>query len=359
MINLYTYRLPFKEPFQYASGKLSSREGIIITYKEDNITAFGEVAPLPGFSDESLLQAGELLLQHNKEDLHNALKHNSVDAFLGRHGQMHSLPSLAFAIDTLAHDLAAKRANKSLFEHLFPNQHPRQAESNAVIPIRNAGQAMADIKNSISEGFGTIKVKVGINFDEELKLLHRIRQQYPEITIRIDANEAWSVAEAIANLNSLEKLNIEYCEQPVARHNIIGLAEVKRNTSVLIAADEAAGGYKQALQLIEAKAADIIILKPALFGNYKNIFVTNALADTHGIAVIFTTMMEAAVSRSAIANLAAGLGSRNFGHGLSTGNLFSVDIAESSWLNKNPVRFPEGAGLGLQLTFKNLNVFRQ
>lgn len=358
MIELYTYRLPYKEYFQYARGKLSSREGIIITYKEDDITALGELAPLSGFSDETLQQAGELL-QNNLEALNNALKSNSVDAFLTHHSQIQTLPSLAFAIDTLAHDLAAKRADKSLFDHLFPDQHLRQAESNAVIPIRNAEEAMAAINNTVSAKFGTIKIKVGAHFDEELRLLRRIREQYPEITIRIDANEAWSVAEAINNLNALENLNIEYCEQPIARHNIKGLAEVKRNTSVLIAADEAAGGYKQALQIIEAKAADILIVKPALFGNYKNIFVTNALAGTHGIAVIFTTMMEAAVSRSAIANLAAGLGNRNFAHGLSTGNLFHVDVAQGSWLDKNPVRIPETAGLGLQLTFKNLTVFRQ
>ncbi|MDZ7756085.1 enolase C-terminal domain-like protein [Rhodohalobacter sp.] len=160
------------------------------------------------------------------------------------------------------------------------------------------------------EGYHTLKVKVGQNFEQEHEILTSLRSQFPDLKIRIDANQAWTTDEAIQHLSSLEALDIEYCEQPVKASDTSGLKKVTDSVKINVAADEAVRNKNAAEQLLVDKAADLLIIKPSLMGTFKNIFVTKQLADTHNIEVVFTTAMESAVGRSAISALAAGLASR-------------------------------------------------
>lgn len=352
MLNAHKYQLPFKKPFRSAGKEFEFREGIILVFSDGNVQAYGEVAPLPGFSEESLEQVTEVL-KMNADHLDESISSGDGFQTLKVLDQIHNFPSLSFGLDTLFHDLEAKRKGVSLGNHLFPD-FPDSVKANATLPLDETAKTIVNAKSLTEEGFNTLKIKVGENFNAELKLLQDLRNQFPHVKIRIDANQAWTKEEAIQNLKALESLSIEYCEQPVSKENISELADVTKESSILIAADESVRNKKQAQKLSEKKAANLFVLKPMLFGSFDNIFVTKRTSDTHNIESIFTTALESVVGRAAIATLAAGLGKKFRAQGLATGTLLTKDVSNSDWLNKPEIRFPDKPGLGIELDLEGL-----
>ncbi|MAO64425.1 MAG: o-succinylbenzoate synthase [Balneola sp.] len=345
MLHIFSYQLPFKKPFKTAGETFSHREGLILEYSENGIEAFGEVAPLPGFSEETIDQVREVLIM-NREHLEQALRDEGATEFIALLEKIHQFPSLSFGLDTLYHDLQAKRKGVSLPAFLF-NTYSKTIRTNAVIAIQQKEKSLIQANKLIDEGYTTIKLKVGRNFEQEVEILKALRSQFPELSIRIDANEAWSTDEAIRNLSTLESLDIEYCEQPVEAADLQGLKKVTDTVNINVAADESVRNKNAVEELLANKAADLLIIKPALMGTFKNIFVTKQLADTHNIEVVFTTAMESAVGRSAILALTSGLASQSRAQGLSTGSLLNDDITQDKWLDGSTIEIPEKPGLGI------------
>jgi o-succinylbenzoate synthase len=355
MLHFFSYRIPFKEPFRIAGNAISHREGILLVYKQQNMEAYGEVAPLPGFSQEKLDQVRQVLLL-NRSLIQESIEQGSGQETLQLLEQLHSFPSLSFGLDTLLHDIAAKRENKSLVDYLFPDGS-HHVQSNATLPIGDETSTLKKAEQLIASGFKTLKIKVGENFLREKNILQALRRHFPSVKIRIDANQAWSKDEAIQHLNTLYPLDIEYCEQPVSHTSIDQLKAVKEAVQVPIAADESVRNKTQAAELSERKAADLLILKPMLLGSFQTIFVTKELADTHHIKTIFTTSFETAIGRAAIAVLAAGLSEKDRAQGVATGRFLKQDVAPESWLDEAIITFPASKGLGISLHWEGLTEF--
>lgn len=352
MLEAYTYRLPFKQPFRTAGNEFTHREGIVLIYREDDIEAYGEIAPLPGFSDESLEQVIEVL-KVNRNHLEESIGSGDGKQTLNLLNQIHRFPSLSFGLDTLLHDLEAKRAGKPLGKYLFPD-FPKTVKANATLSVQEPDQVISRAKELVDQGYSTLKIKVGKDFNSELKLLQDLRNQFPDIALRIDANQSWEKDEAIQNLKALNSLNIEYCEQPVHKDNPAEMAAVQKVVKTPLAADESLRNKKDADELSELKAGRLFIFKPALLGTFDTIFVTKRTADTHNIEVVVTTMLESTVGRAMTAILAAGLGSQSRAHGLATGGLLDDDISRDTWMNQPEIKFPEKTGLGISLDMEGL-----
>ncbi|MEX0609919.1 MAG: o-succinylbenzoate synthase [Balneolaceae bacterium] len=358
MLKYYTYRLPFKKPFSVFGNEYEYREGIVLVYTEGDIMAFGEVAPLPGFSEETLSQV-EDVLKMNRSTLELSLQNDTANQMLEVLEKIHGFPSLSFGLDSLIHDLAAKKANITLHEFLFKKKNPSGVSANATLSFQDEKKALKNAEVLIKKGFNTLKVKLGQDFDRELQLLKKLRHQFPHVKIRIDANQAWEVEEAIYHLKKMDTLKIEYCEQPISKENFEGLRNVKKTTTIPIAADESVRNKTDAFRLSKAGIVDVLILKPTLLGSFKNIFVTKSMASSHNIKVVFTTGMESAIARSAIAVLSSGLGDSDFAQGLATGIFFKHDVGRNSWIDESIVQFPNSPGLGVSVDFKLLEEIQE
>lgn len=346
MLRYFKYKIPFKHSFKTAVGEFSEREGIILVYEEDGIQAYGEVAPLPGFSSEDLTQVEQVLIQ-NKKYLLQGFKEDNAEQIIRVLDQVHEFTSLSFGLDTLLHDLKAKRENKSLSALLFGHE-ASSIVCNTTVGIQSKERTISTIHTKVSEGFNTIKVKVGTNVDAERNILKSIRQEFPSINIRIDANQAWDRNSAVEILNSFSHFDIEYCEQPVPATDIEALKHVTNHTDIKIAADESLGNKTRAKQLIEQHCCDLIILKPALVGLFDTINVTKRLAETHNMEVVFTTLLDGIIGRKISALLASGLGSKKYAHGLSTGTLLN-EQSTSENIDQGAYHFSRADGIGVSM----------
>lgn len=343
MLRYFKYRTPFKHPFKTSLGSFTLREGIILVYEENGIQAFGEVAPLLGFSSESLIQVEAVLIQ-NKKFLVDGFKDGNATQVIKVLDQIHEFPSLSYGLDTLQHDLEAKRQKKSLSALLF-NKEATPIISNTTVGIKSKKEIISTLTDKLSKGFDTVKIKVGADVIAEKEILEEIRKEFPLVKIRIDANQAWDKKNSVKILNSLSYLDIEYCEQPVAASDIEALKYVTDHTDIKIAADESLGSKVRAKKLIEQNCCDLIILKPALIGLFDTITVTKQLAETHNMEVVFTTLLDGIIGRKTSAILASGLGSKKYAHGLSTGSLLHEQSVYGN-IKQGMYHFSNSNGIG-------------
>lgn len=344
-LKAYRYTFPFEKPFRTGSGFYPVRQGIIFTFQENDILALGEAAPLPGFSPETLDDLVNHLNRYGAKfrvALEEKIDTGQIMSPIG----FDQLPSLQFALDTLAADFLAKKARKTLRTFLFKKSQ-RKLPLNALLPVDDVDSTVRKAESYWLHGFQTFKIKVGNNFRIELEIIKQIRRRLPRSKIRIDANQNWSSEEAIENLSTLAEYDIEYCEEPLSNPTGEKLYRIQRQVDIPLALDESLYGNAQSREWISQKIGKFIIIKPMFFGSFQKIFETYRLAVTHEYTTVFTTSLESGIGRIMTATLASGLGAPQFAHGLATGSLLKMDVwHDRAYINSGYFNMPDGYGLG-------------
>ena len=201
---------------------------------------------------------------------------------------------------------------------------------NAIVPALDAAGAQALASEAIARGCTTIKVKVGAaSLDDDIARVAAVRAALDDSgvagAIRVDANAAWSRAQAIAALRALAPFGLEYVEQPCA--DIDDIAAVRAAVDVPVAVDETVRGAVDPAALDLAALADVVILKPQPLGG---VHATLALAETltaRGVqAIVISGSLDSAVGLSAVVATAAALPGAVRASGVGTGALLADDL---------------------------------
>ncbi len=343
-LNIYTYSFPFKKPFTSSAEIYHPREGIILELVQGNITALGEAAPLPGFSRESQQEALSQLKEYKDEILRMFSGEITLGDLQVFHRKNDIYPSLQFGLDTLAVDYLAQRDNIPAQQLLF-EKTPDRVKVNGVLTLEEAGKTYNSARQLVERGFQTLKIKTGANFEVELEVLKKIRSDFPNLILRLDANRAWNLQEATHNLKQLEALQIEYCEEPLMEPSPENLKKIASETSVPIALDESLVQIKNLETVMPHISA--VVLKPMVLGGLAKLFATNRLAKHHNNKVIYTTSLESGIGRTMTAILAAGLGNSSSAHGLATGSLLKMDVwHDGTYINNGSFLLPDRVELG-------------
>lgn len=343
-LNAYTYSFPFKESFQSSADSFSERNGVILELEDEGITALGEAAPLPGFSVETLDEVIEQL-KTNLRDI-NELFHEdaSLDELQVFHRKNQIYPSLQFALDTLALDYLSQQSQTTAQELLF-DDYSNNLETNGILPLSKDGRSADRVARLVDQGYSTVKIKIGRHFEYEFEELKNIRSSYPDLKLRLDANRAWGTDEAVSNLSKLEALDIEFCEEPLSEATVQNFRKLQTDTGVPLALDESLTRIRDWNSIMPL--VSVVIIKPMVLGALSKLFATNHLANNHGNKVIYTTSLESGIGRAMTVILAAGLGSRDSAHGLSTGSLLTMDVwNDGTYINNGSVGLPDRSELG-------------
>jgi L-alanine-DL-glutamate epimerase-like enolase superfamily enzyme len=152
---------------------------------------------------------------------------------------------------------------------------------------------------------------------------------------------------ATAALDALAPFGFEYVEQPLAAADVEGLARLRVRSPVRIAADEAVTSEQGALRLIELRAADVIVLKPAVLGGAVRALELAGRARDAGIGAVFTHTFESAVGARHSLHCAAAWGDATLAHGLCTDGLFSSDVAAPVACSSGFAVLDGSAGIGV------------
>ncbi len=192
------------------------------------------------------------------------------------------------------------------------------------------------IQEKIAAGFDCIKLKIGaINFEEEITLIKKIRQEYSEedIQIRVDANGAFKPQNALEKLKVLSELKLHSIEQPIRQKQWAEMAKLCEETPLPIALDEELIGIhstEEKERMLNEIKPHFIILKPSLVGGFGSSEEWINIAEKNGIGFWITSALEANIGLNAIAQWTYKITqvkpTRKMYQGLGTGKLFSNNI---------------------------------
>ncbi len=169
-------------------------------------------------------------------------------------------------------------------------------------------------------------------------------------SVRVDINQAWSVATASACLPLLRDAGVDLVEQPIGLKNIRGMHQLAQETPVAIMADESLQGPETAFQIAQAGAADVFALKIEQSGGLLAGAKVAAIAEAAGIGLYGGTMLEGAVGTIASAHLFATFANMEWGTELFGPLLLTEEILEQPLdYSEFSLAVPTGAGLGIAL----------
>lgn len=209
----------------------------------------------------------------------------------------------------------------------WPSPRRRHIAVNVTVPAVDALTAHDLVGHS---GCQTAKVKVaepGQTPADDLARVEAVRDSLgPHGALRIDANAAWDVAEAVRRLTELSRFDLEYAEQPVA--TLDELRQLRRRVSVPLAADEsirqlAAGGTTSRDVARIADAVDVAILKVAPLGG---VWPALRIAEAVGVPAVVSSAVETSIGLSAGVALAAALPELPHACGLGTATMLAGDV---------------------------------
>lgn len=193
---------------------------------------------------------------------------------------------------------------------------------NTTVPAVGPEQAHAMVRAS---GCRTAKVKVaerGQTLADDVARVEAVRDALgPDGRVRVDANGAWSVDEAVTALRALAGFDLEYAEQPVA--SLEDMAVLRRRVSVRLAADESVRTAEDPLRVAGLEGADIVVLKVQPLGGVRRCL---EVAEACGLPVVVSSAVETSVGIAAGVALAAALPELPFACGLGTVSLLDADV---------------------------------
>jgi L-Ala-D/L-Glu epimerase len=337
-------RLRLRTPLATAHGTIAERELLdVLILGADGVAGAGEAAPLPSYDGVSLDDVRAALedcrpIVHDAEGLPRRMV---LDAC--RRAAV--LPQAVAAIDLALWDLEGRRADAPVWRLLGarPNADgsPPPIAVNALIAAEDRAGAAAEAAQVVAAGFDCVKLKVGIG--DDAGRLAAVRAAIgPDVLIRIDANGAWEVEEALAHLRALAPSGIEVCEEPV--HGVEELGAVTAETEVPVAMDETA----VAPGALASGATPIVCLKLSRCGGITGLLEAAETARAVGSEVYLASTLDGPLGIAGALHAAAVLRPMR-PCGLATLGAFAdVEIDPELAVERGVMRVPTGPGLGVR-----------
>jgi O-succinylbenzoate synthase len=286
--------IPLLAPFSTAQGSIETRRTVLVGLTADGVTGWGEAAPYPGVTPDTV---------------------EGVWACLT--GETAALtPSAAAAVGEAEADLEARRHDQPLWAALGGSRRPLLGS----LVVGLAEDAIGRVRDT-----GAMAVKLKIQPGDDVRRVERVRQEYPDLTIGVDANGSYSWEERGALL-ALDRFDVAYVEQPFSDDDLESSAGIRRELLADVVIDEPIDSVEAAVRVLEADAADALAVKPSRIG-LEACRIIHDLALTVGLRVAASGLLETAVGRA---------------HTLAVATLpgtVHCDLADDAWF------FPLATGL--------------
>jgi L-alanine-DL-glutamate epimerase-like enolase superfamily enzyme len=302
-IELIPLRIKLKKPFIISLGRVDYAENVVVKIEtRSGITGYGECCPfqtINGENVETAMAVGSCLRENltgmDALDIETCIRRMDRVIFGNR--------SIKSAFDIALHDIASQEAGVPLYEWMGGAARPLVTDY--TVSLGDVDGMVEEAVGIMNAGFPAIKVKVGGDPDDDLRRIRGIRAAIrPEIPLRLDANQGWQLDAAIRVLSSLEGMNIEFCEEPIARWDFLNLPKVREASAVKIMADESCCDEHDLERLICLGACDYANIKLGKSGGLHTAMKMIRLAEAHGMKVQVGGFVESRLGFTASAHLA-------------------------------------------------------
>ena len=355
-IHLHCVSLPFVEPLKTSYGAEPFKSAILVEVVTDTgVIGWGESAlkTKPSYGAETMAIASHIMQEFLVPKLVGQTIQQPTDVpamFKSVRGNHHAKAGVEFAV----WDAFAKANDMRLadcFVAFLPNEHnPR---SHAIVGVSIGIQpsiedTIAIIQKRLDQGYGRIKLKIAPNWDVELA--RAVREHFPNISLMLDANSAYTLADA-DYLKQLDDLHLLMIEQPLGYDDIYEHSQLQPQLNTPICLDESIYSAHDLQLMLTLNAGKILNLKPVRVGGFTESLKIYARCAEQKVPLWIGGMLETGIGRAA--NVAfASLPAVTLPSDISaTDRYFNPDVTEPPFVLEQGSRLtvPDGLGIGVEV----------
>lgn len=342
--------LPFNEPYHWA-GRVDYAAPVVLVEIEtdEGVVGVGEsTAAFPAEGTVAALQGiAPLLLGEPVWDVQRLLH---TARHLGGFNHTPWAANLALAgVDMALWDVIGKAAGRPVHQ-LLGGAVRAEVDYFGFPQGDQADELAEDAARLADAGYDVIYMKVGRGEAADLRNTAAVREAIGGRRLRLDANGAWSVAEAIAMIRKLTPFDPDWIEQPTPPQSIAALRQVKEAVDVAVAADQSVFTPEDVYEVCRQRAADIIVLSPHESGGLVAFGRAAAVAAAAGVAVCLHGQSVSGITDTAQHHLALTTPNLTQGNQIMH-QLLVEDLVTAPDLSLRDGRLGviEGPGLGVEL----------
>jgi len=348
-IEYWPIDVPLTDPFVVATGSRFVAENVVVRVTlADGTQGFGEAAPFPEVGGEDRTSCLDALAR-----LGRTLLGQPSDEYMAMAKDMAShapnQPAARCALETALIDAHCRTLHQPMWK-LWGGADHRERETDITIPICDQNKTMALARSWYARGFRLFKMKVGNDFEQDIQRLEAVHRELPGVSFIGDGNQGFSLEECLSFTKGVLRFGgrLVLLEQPLVRDDLDGLAIIRRETRVPIAADESVRSIADAHRVVKAGAADYINIKIMKTGVVEAHEIAT-FALTSGLKLMVGGMVETRIAMGCSFSLV--LGMKGFEVlDLDTPLLLATDPVHGGFHYDGPRLQPWiGDGLGLSI----------
>jgi L-alanine-DL-glutamate epimerase-like enolase superfamily enzyme len=333
-------RLRFSQPLGTSYGELNERELLEVSIEDDEgLVAHGEAAPLEPYDGISIERA-EAALERYRSVLARSRGLNGAQ-LLEACRAADDLPQGLAAVDLALWDRAG-RARGLPLSHLLTDDPRVAVPVNVTLSALDRAGVAEQAAAAARAGFGCAKLKVGVG-DDVGRVTAARAAAGAELELRLDANGAWDVEQAVRAIEALAPARLELVEEPV--HGLRQVCKVRERVGPRVSIDETAAEHGA----LGAGVADAVCLKISRCGGVSGLVAAAALVRASGAEPYVSSTFDGPLGVAAGLHAAAALASRGpVPHcGLATLALFD-EIGDPLPVRDGMIGVPNCTGLGVE-----------
>jgi L-alanine-DL-glutamate epimerase-like enolase superfamily enzyme len=337
------------EPYTIAYETVSSCSNLFLIAETDKgIRGFGCSAPDIAVTGETADSVMEIYNFHIEPALRGADPFRYARILEDLRASLLKHPSALAMTDMILYDLISKSAGVPLYKYL--GGYRTSFPTSITISIMPLEETLKRARELQIRGFFIFKVKGGINVQEDVEKVMRLREILgDEIEIRFDANQGYTLEDAIEFVELTRSARVELIEQPTPRDMIELLGQVVKSVHIPVMADESLMNVSDAMSLTRNELTDLINIKLMKVGGINEATRINSIARAAGVESMVGCMDESALSIAAGLHFA--LARPNIAYADLDGHLDLIDDPATGAviLEGGILRTTEKPGLGFEL----------
>ncbi|MDK9698521.1 MAG: mandelate racemase/muconate lactonizing enzyme family protein [bacterium] len=356
------HELTFRKPTRIGSRIAKTRTVYLLELVFDSgLTGIGEAASLAGWGNDSddfvireLSQCRGFIAEKQPEFFVENGVFQLRDVFSTWFP--HS-PSVQFALSTALIDAVAKERNQPIAKLLNPHASDSVTLS-ALLSGTTEQTLLAAAENAMQQGYSTIKCKSLPDSLQFLTVLKAICSCTQFSSLRIDANEQWSVSETMEIIRQTEKLPIEYIEQPLPREQKTELLALLQTSPLPIALDESIASAEDRVWWLQRFPSAVFVIKPMVIGSIDQTIEFCRKVRNAGGKIVLSSAMDSAVANAMYLQIAAAINC-DTAMGIMTQSGFTSDIVSNPIpVMQGTAHIPSTLGIGVTLSPEILTQIR-